>query len=175
MVIESQIQATDIRGLALTQWTKWQLNFMIPVQKIKKVKRKGNSSAFYFILTIIGLQLMACTNDIATKQKQISGSNYKLWQEIKNPSRTGPSIFYWYFDNLGKCTLFVKYRNRTKIEKFNTGDVILIEKWKFVNKDKINIGGEIFNVDSLNDTHLLLRDTAGHQEIKLVYKGDKIP
>ncbi|MET3982149.1 hypothetical protein ABIB62_004756 [Mucilaginibacter sp. UYP25] len=126
-------------------------------------------------LILVILFCGSCNTNISTKQKLIAGSDYKLWQEIKDTTRhKGSSITYWYFDKKGKSRLYIKYKNASKIVRLDLGDIVLNEYWNLAEGGKVDIGGKIYKIDVLNDTCFSFRDTTKSQETKLVYKNDKI-
>ena len=84
------------------------------------------NNIFNYQLALCVLFTVACNSDVSIKKNLISGSDYKLWQEVKDAKKSkGSSIIYWYFDREGKFKLYVKYKNANKIVNLDLGDVVL--------------------------------------------------
>src|SRR4051812_19712257 len=112
-------------------------------------------SLYYFLFfLLINITLFSgCQKPDSIKRDLISGSKYKLWQRIRDTSyQKGFSTYLYYFDTKGTWRIYVRNANDKKVVKADFGDIVMLENWHLIDTSQVNIGGGIYNIETLNDS-----------------------
>ena len=96
----------------------------------------------FIIILALNMLFVSCNSDIS--QEILTNGNYKYWL-IKKKGYKGKSQFITYFDKNGKSLLFIKYYNG-KFERYDSGDIQLINKWHRKDDKHIIWGGKDFEI-----------------------------
>lgn len=132
-------------------------------------KRKKNKIVSLSILIYGVILLFGCDGKRASLERIISGTDYKLWQKQDTAAANRGTSTYFYFNRKGDFQIYKSYRKSKVMEKADYGDVEFEKSWKLIGSDSINIGGEHFRINKINDS-LIVCDRG----LVLKYKGNKL-
>jgi hypothetical protein len=127
----------------------------------------------FLTITII---VSGCHNPESIKKNFISGSNHKLWQKTRDTSmQKGFSTFLYYFDREGRWKVYEKQASDQKIVKANFGDIQNLEKWHLIDTSHVNVNGNDYKIEVLNDSIFSYKNPLTGIKFRLIYKNDILP
>jgi hypothetical protein len=105
------------------------------------------------------LQLISCSTHHPGESSPgvgdlLCGSQYRYWLLVEDTARKKSQTFYR-FDKAGKWRVYVRNANG-KFGKYRGGDVILVETWKSVGRDSVDIGGYQWRIITASDSLIVL-------------------